>query len=499
MANTTSDPFPDAILMPPVAPPDSSPEQAMRDLRRRVVAQLRPVLSESPTPIRAMARMVNEVIADARAQGIDQAVIDAEVVNRTIGDVNVRQITEVYDGVDYSTIGEDLGIILPGETINGRVSEGRTYREVRERMLELERRLLREYRFDLRNYDLGGVGNPLLRERLATRFREQYGVPATPDHTYISIGGLDAIDKAVRGLNHHFRHKYGERSGFAFPAPGFAVPVWQAHSLGLEVINFPTREEDRFQLTPATMERLLREHPNLRFLYLTVSNNPTAFAYHPDDLRAVLDVIERDGRELAIIADLAYIGTGPTDEDRARMAAFLTPETLKRTLFVSSFSKVFTLTGDRMGYIAIPNHEWAHLLTAVWNNANAGFPAEWQLRFLAYAELFAERPWIQAKIRNLYTLRREALRAELRALDTAYHLFAHIGLDDHATVYNWSKFTTGADVFSLFEKTGLAGVDGRGFGFSTDYVRFSVGFIPVPPDQLQALARAGLCLAAPTS
>ena len=66
-------------------------------------------------------------------------------------------------------------------------------------------------------------------------------------------------------------------------------------------------------------------------------------------------------------------------------------------------------------------------------------------------------------------------------------------------MYNWSKFTAGEDVFSLFEKTGLAGVDGRGFGFSTDYVRFSVGFIPVPPDQLEALARAGFHLTAPTS
>ena len=37
--------------------------------------------------------------------------------------------------------------------------------------------------------------------------------------------------------------------GFAFPAPGFAVLLWQAESLGMEIINFPTREADRFKLT----------------------------------------------------------------------------------------------------------------------------------------------------------------------------------------------------------------------------------------------------------
>ncbi|HMA37647.1 MAG TPA: pyridoxal phosphate-dependent aminotransferase [Chloroflexia bacterium] len=471
-------------------PPAGTPAAQMVDLRRQVVARTGPSLARSPSPIRAMARMVDEVIVEARGLGLPDAAIQAAVINRSIGDVNVRQISEVYGGVDYSTIGEDLGIILPGEVINGRVSDGRTYLELRERMLALERRLLTEYHFDSRIYDLSGVGNPLLRERLAARCREQYGIPATPEQTFVSIGGLDAIDKSLRGLNQYFRETYGGRVGFAFPAPGFSVPLWQATNLDMDVITFPTREEDRFQLTAETMARLLHAHPNLRVLYLTVSNNPTAFAYPPEELRAVLDTIARDGRELAIIADLAYVGTGPAADDRARMAAFLTPDALQRTLFVSSFSKVFTLTGDRMGYISIANPAWASLLTGVWNNANAGMPGEWQLRFLAYTLLFDERPWIQAKIRDLYTLRREALRQELAALNRVYHVFEHIGLDDHATVYNWSKLAPGETAFSFFEKTGIAGVDGRAFGYDPRYLRLSVGFIPVPPDQLAALVPA---------
>lgn len=487
----------DRSVDPPPAPAGGAPVQpavaaAMHALRTQVVETTRPEVADSPSPIRGMARMVHAVVAEARQRGIANADIAATVVNRTIGDVDVRQITEVYDGVDYSTIGEDLGIILPGETINGRMSDGRTYLELRQRMMDFERQLLTEYHFDSRVYDLSGVGNPLLRERLAARFRDRYGIPATPDQTFVSIGGLDAIDKSLRGLNHYFRHAYHQRVGFAFPAPGFAVPKWQAHTLDMEVINYPTHAADRFQLTGATLAALLRAHPHLRILYLTVSNNPTAFAYSPETLRDVFAAIEADGRELAIIADLAYVGTGPDAEDRARMAAFLTPAALKRTLFVNSLSKVFTLTGDRMGYIFIGDHHWSHLLTAVWNNANAGMPGEWQLRFLAYTALLDEQPWIEAKIRDLYTLRRTVLRAELTALNAEHHVFDHIGLDDHATVYNWSKLAPGEDVFSLFEKTGIAGVDGRAFGYSPDYIRFSVGFIPARPDQLAALAASPL-------
>lgn len=460
----------------------------MRELRRQTVAANREQLASSPSPIRSMARMVNGIIAEARNLGIPQSVISAEVVNRSIGDVNVRKITEIYQGVDYSTIGEDLGIILPGEEINGRVSDGKMYLELRERMMEFERRLLTEYNFDSRVYDLMGVGNPLLRERLAARFRGLYGVPATMDNTYISIGGLDAIDKSLRGLTQYFRLKYGGRPGFAFPTPGFTTPLWQATNLDMDILTFGTREEDRFELTAAEMERLLREHPNLRVLYLTVSNNPTAFAYSPDEIRDLLEVIRSDGRELAVIADLAYIGTGPVEEDRARMAAFLAPDALQRTIFVNSFSKVFTLTGDRMGYATIPNEEWAKMLSAVWNNVNAGLPAEWQLRFLAYTSLFEERPWIRQKIADLYTIRRTALRAELAELNEHHHLFEHVGLDDHATVYNWSKLSAGEDTLSLFEKTGIAGVDGRAFGYNSRYLRMSVGFIPVRPEQLATLA-----------
>lgn len=477
---------PTAALSLPLSPDPTAAEAAMRAIRTRVVDQVRPLLADSPSPIRTMARMVNEVLAEARQAAIPAAVIARMVINRTIGDVDVRRITEVVDGVDYSTIGEDLGIILPGETINGRVSAGQTYLELRERMMQLERRLLQEYGFDPRVYDLLGVGNPLLRERLAARFQAQCGIPATAEQTYVSIGGLDAIDKSLRALNHHFRRQYGGRIGFAFPAPGFAVPLWQATSLDMEVIPYQTQAADRFELTGPAITRLLAAHPNLRVLYLTVSNNPTAFAYHPDELRALLDAIAQEGRDLAIIADLAYVGTGPVAEDHARMAAFRTPDALRRTLFVNSFSKVFTLTGDRMGYLSFNNPEWAGLLAAVWNNATAGLPAEWQLRFLAYTALFEERPWIQQKIAALYTLRRNALRAELTQLNAHYGLFDQVGLDDGATVYNWSKLAPGVDVFTLFEQTGIVGVDGRAFGYSPDYIRLSVGFIPVPPAQLGA-------------
>ena len=47
------------------------------------------------------------------------------------------------------------------------------------------------------------------------------------------------------------------------------------------------------------MKEILAADPELRILYFTVSNNPTAFSYGPDEIREVYRAIEEDGRELA--------------------------------------------------------------------------------------------------------------------------------------------------------------------------------------------------------
>ena len=80
----------------------------------------------------------------------------------------------------------------------------------------------------------------------------------------------------------------------------------------------------------------------------------------------------------------------------------------------------------------------------------------------------------------LYALRREHLRRDLEVVNREYHIFDVIGLDDHVTIYNWSKLKAGEDALSLFVKTGIAGVSGNAFGYSDEYIRLSVGFIPIP-------------------
>jgi len=457
----------------------------LRQLRSAILQRYRPHLQEGAGPIRVMARIVSELEQECRKCNIEEEVIRSEIVNRTIGDVNLRLITE-YEGEpggpgDYHRLADEMGVALPNEQLCGYTATGETYLWLRAQMMECERLLLAHH-YDLRMYDIYGTGNPLLRSWLA-REMQQWCISVQVEQVYLGLGAMDSIDKVLRGLMHIYRAQGISEAAVLFPEPGFLVPEWQARSYGYRIHSYPTLPEHHFKLTGEQLDQILQANPDICIIYLMVTNNPTTFAYAPDELNAIHTILKKyrtGGRIIHILADLAYIGTGKPEEDRARMATFTPSDIFQQTIFVSSFSKTHSLTGERFGWVTCGDPRIASEIAVCWANSMASLPGEWQLRFMAYYRLFQERPWLAEKMRAFYHFRRTQLIKQLRRLNEKFHLFAEIYIDDDATVYNWSKLQPGEDAFSLFEKIGIAGVPGSGFGYSDGYIRFSVGVIPVP-------------------
>ncbi len=450
-------------------------------MRLEASSRAKPLLASGAAPIRIMARMVNDLVAECRESGIPEDIINQEIVNRTIGDIDVRRISANDDGPEYVTLADEMGLALPGEVISGYTASGERARWIHQRMMDIERELLARH-VDLRMYDIAGTGAIALRERVAAYIERAWDARFEPVNIYASLGSLDALSKFWQGLMASVRQPGAPHPQFPviFPAPGFNVPEWQANNIGIRSQRIITRAEDRFQITPQALAEALDAAPDARALYLTISNNPTAFAYSPDELGALYDLLDARGSDMLVIADLAYIGTADPAEDRARMRALTAPGCRERTVYCGSFSKSHTLTGDRYGWVAFGDLEIAQRVIPGWTNTTASLPADWQLRYMAVLELFADHPEIEERIRALYRLRRERLVRQLYALNKRQALFATINLDDGGTVYNWSQLAPGEDVFTLFGQTGIAGVPGGAFGYSDDYVRLSVGCIPVP-------------------
>lgn len=457
----------------------------LRQLRSELLRRYRPHIQEGPGPIRVMARLVSELEQECRRRRITDVVIQSEIVNRTIGDINLRLISE-YEGEanglgDYRQLADELGVALPGEHLHGYIASGATHRWLREQMTECERLLL-AHNYDPRIYDIYAVGNPILRGWLAQEMEQRWHLSAVAEQVYLGLGAMDCIDKVLRGMAHMYREQQAGEIGILFPEPGFGVPEWQARSYGYRLHCFPTSEEHRFKLTAAQLTTILEEAPAIRLIYLTVTNNPTTFAYTPEELQSLHEVLRvywEQGRHIFILADLAYVGTGKPEEDMARMMTFAPSDVFQHTIFISSFSKNFSLTGERFGWVTCGSPEIAQAISPSWSNSMASLPGEWQLRFMAYYRLLQARPWLAEKLRAFYRLRRRQLIAQLQSINEWHHLFEQIYIDDDATVYNWSKLAPGEDAFSLFEKTGIAGVPGSGFGYTDEYIRFSVGVIPI--------------------
>ncbi len=461
----------------------------VRQVRRALLHRHRSRLRGSnEPPIRMMASIVQALEQECAERRFDSAAVRLEIVNRTIGDVNVRLVSEC-DGAaggpgDYRRLADELGVALPGEALQGYVATGAVYRWLRDQMLDAERQLTR-IGFDPRIYDLASIGNPVLRGWLAEDMR-QWGLTVGAHHVALGLGATDCMDKVLRGLGFLARHRSQPVGAVLLPAPGFNVLESQAQANGYRVHRVHTRPEDNFKVTAEQLAQALGEHEDVRIVYLTVTNNPTTFAYTPDELLDLLGVLRRHrqrGRPVYLLADLAYVGTGNPAEDAARMRALCSAsDLLDQVIFVSSLSKTHTLTGERFGWVTFGDADVAASMVGSWINSVASMPGEWQLRFMAYHRLFRENPQLIDKIRKLYALRRAQLRAQLQRLDKQFQLFEQIYLDDDATIYNWSKLRQGEDCFSVLEKTGIAGIPGSTFGYSDQYVRFSVGIVPVAID-----------------
>ena len=370
----------------------------LQQLRHELLLRYRPLLQQGAGPIRVMARMVAELEQRCREQHIAEDIIQAAIVNRTIGDVDLRKVVE-YVGVaggmdDYRMLADELGIALPGENINGSIASGETYLWLREQMMDCEKLLL-EHNIDLRIYDIFATGNPILRGWLADEMKT-WGIAVTTEQVLLGLGAMDGIDKTLRGLKQSYREQGIFEVAVLFPAPGFNVPEAQTISYGYRLHRVHTLEENRFKLTAAELDEALSEAADIRIVYLTVTNNPTTLAYTPNELEAIHAVIEKHraaGRDVLLLADLAYIGTGKPEEDQARMATFAAESATRHTIFVNSLSKSHTLTGDRFGWVTTGDPTLAPKLAPGWSNSIASMPAEWQLRFMAVLRLIRARPW----------------------------------------------------------------------------------------------------------
>jgi aspartate/methionine/tyrosine aminotransferase len=185
-------------------------------------------------------------------------------------------------------------------------------------------------------------GIPPLREALVRYYQRHFQKTLAPDNFYVTGSGMQAIKLAIEAVT-----SPGDDVVFLSPAwPNFAASAELSGARAIAVpLNF---EHGKWQLDIAKLEGAIT--PKTRALFVNTPSNPTGWTASHDDLRAILDLARRNG--LWIIADEIYALYHFSD---GRAPSFLDiMEDGDRILFVNSFSKNWSMTGWRVGWIVAP-------------------------------------------------------------------------------------------------------------------------------------------------
>ena len=180
-----------------------------------------------------------------------------------------------------------------------------------------------------------GLGLPELRGRIARHYAEWYDVDLDPARVVITSGASGAFLLAFSSLFDN-----GDRVGLGTPCYPSYRQILKA--VGLAPIDIQTRLEDRFQPLPTDVAA-----HDLAGLIVASPANPTGTMLDHDALAGLAAACADYGA--ALVSDEIYHGV---DYDTAPVTALAVTD---QVYTVNSFSKYFSMTGWRVGWMVVPD------------------------------------------------------------------------------------------------------------------------------------------------
>ena len=178
------------------------------------------------------------------------------------------------------------------------------------------------------------LGLPALRHGIAGLYARWYGIELNPDRVIVTAGSSGAFLLAFTAL-----FDAGDRVGLG--EPGYPSYRQILRALSLLPVGLPTRAENRLQPVPADLQGV-----DLQGLIVASPGNPSGTMLSRDALAAL--IAEARARDIAFISDEIYHGLHYGD--RAVSALEISDD----VWVVNSFSKYFSMTGWRIGWMVVP-------------------------------------------------------------------------------------------------------------------------------------------------
>jgi len=180
------------------------------------------------------------------------------------------------------------------------------------------------------------LGLPALRERISGLYGRWYGKSIAPERVVLTVGSSLGFIMAMLAC-------FERGARIALPSPGYPAYRNLSRVLGLQPVDVPVDASQNWRLS---VEDLARMSPQPDGLILASPANPTGVMLSEDELKDIALWCQSNG--VRLISDEIYHGL--TYDRPATSLVDVTPD----LIVVNSFSKYFSMTGHRIGWMIIP-------------------------------------------------------------------------------------------------------------------------------------------------
>ncbi|MGI9383681.1 MAG: pyridoxal phosphate-dependent aminotransferase [Methyloligellaceae bacterium] len=183
------------------------------------------------------------------------------------------------------------------------------------------------------------LGLPELRERIAAHYKQVYGVLVSPDRVVVTTGSSAGFVLAFLAV-------LDPGGRIALPSPGYPCYSRILRALGGEAATIETDGATRWMPVPDQIEAEA-QRAELQGLLLASPTNPTGTMLVGDALGDLVAACEARG--LWFISDEIYHGLDYTEPAKTALAFS------DAVIVINSFSKYFSMTGWRIGWMVVPD------------------------------------------------------------------------------------------------------------------------------------------------
>lgn len=181
-----------------------------------------------------------------------------------------------------------------------------------------------------------------MREEVSSFVKRKYDVKYNPeDEILITVGGSEAIDGAIRATI-----SFGDE--VIIPQPSYVCYEPITRLAGGVPVIIETKAENEFRITPEELKAAITDKTKL--LILPYPCNPTGAVMRREHLNAIAEVLK--DTNILVLSDEIYSELTFGDEKHVSFASI--DGMKERTVLVNGFSKSYSMTGWRMGYVCGP-------------------------------------------------------------------------------------------------------------------------------------------------